>query len=73
MKFKLKDYQGAINDYNLAIENNSENKKAYLNRGISKEKLLDIQGACSDWMKASSLGIKRADEWIKNQCPRRKE
>ena len=54
-KAKLKDYNGAISDYNKAIELNPNYTKAYYNRGISKSKLKDHYGAISDFNKAIEL------------------
>jgi len=41
---------------------------AYLNRGISKEMKRDSKGACTDWEKASSLGVQNAKAYIENTC-----
>ena len=38
------------------------------NRGIAKENIGDLKGACSDWKKAIELGVTGAAEWVKNQC-----
>ena len=59
---------GATEDYNEAIKLNADYSYAYLNRGITKEMLNDDVGSCADWTKASSLGVKSAAEYIKNQC-----
>ena len=64
------DYYGAISDYTKAIEINPKKMKAYGNRGISKEKIGDLEGACNDWRKASSLGDERAAKWVRDQCER---
>nr|MDA3911387.1 tetratricopeptide repeat protein [Bacteroidales bacterium] len=44
-KYELKDYRGAIADYNKAIEINPENADAYFNRGFTKHDLEDYRGA----------------------------
>ena len=54
-KNDLKDYEGAIADYNKAIELDPDDTVAYLNRGFAKENLGDLNGACADWRKAASL------------------
>jgi hypothetical protein len=41
---------------------------AYSNRGLSKENLGDLNGACVDWKKAAALGNKIAAEWVAKQC-----
>ena len=43
-KDRSKDYQGAIADYNVAIEINPNYAQAYNNKGIIKYKLKDYQG-----------------------------
>ncbi len=51
--------QGAISDYNKAIELNPNYADAYNNRSIAKESIGDLNGACEDARKAISLGIVR--------------
>ena len=48
-KLKLKDYSGAIEDYNRAIESNTNHPWAYNNRGEAKQKLNDYTGAIADY------------------------
>lgn len=70
-KYLLKEYFSAISDCNMAlkISTNIENKiGAYINRGISKEKLGDMSGACSDWRQASYLGDDEAKNWVRQDC-----
>ena len=64
VKDELKDYYGAIEDLSKAIELDPDD----LNRGISKEDLGDLNGDCSDWRKAVSLGDKEAAQWVRDQC-----
>ena len=54
-KHNLKDYNGAISDYNKAIEINPNLADAYLNRGVSKDELKDFNGAISDYNKAIEI------------------
>ena len=67
-KAEKKDYYSAINDYTNAIKIKPNFPQAYINRGISKENLGDINGACIDWKKAVSLGNNLAKKWILSQC-----
>ena len=67
-KFELKDFNGAIEDYNMAISLDSQYSDAYSLRGIIKLELGDKQGACMDWKEASKLGLEAADELIKKYC-----
>ncbi len=54
-KFKLKDYSGAIIDFNKAIALNSDNVDAYYSRGTSKYMLRDFEGAILDYTKAIAI------------------
>ena len=54
-KFNLKDYQGAIEDYDKAIELDPNYAKAYNNRGAAKGNLGDNQGAIKDYDKAIEI------------------
>ena len=48
-KSDLKDYKGAIADYNKAIEINPDFSEAYENRAKAKDKLKDYEGAIVDY------------------------
>ena len=41
---------------------------AYLNRGIAKENIGDLKGACGDWKKAADLDSTTAAKWVKEVC-----
>ena len=64
----LKDYSGAIADYTKTIPINPKYLPAYKSRGIVKEIIGNIKGACSDWEEASSHGDKNANKWLKEDC-----
>ncbi len=49
------DYQGAINDFNKAIEINPKDADAYYNRGFAKAKLGDYRKAIEDFNKAIEI------------------
>ena len=49
------NYQGAIADFTKAIENNPQERYAYLNRGVAKAKSEDYQGAVADHTKAIEI------------------
>ncbi len=40
----------------------------YNNRGVTKKKLGDYEGACSDWSKAGELGDGDAYQLIREYC-----
>jgi hypothetical protein len=39
-----------------------------MNRGIAKENLNDMTGACSDWKSATGLGATIANQFVDSQC-----
>lgn len=67
-KFKLKDYRGAISDYDMTIELNPNDKFAYYNRGSAKYNLNQKNSACIDWSKAGELGFPDAYDAIQRSC-----
>ena len=54
-KNELLDYQGAIADYNKAIELNPTDLNCYYNRALVKEDVKDYQGAIIDYNKIIDL------------------
>jgi tetratricopeptide (TPR) repeat protein len=55
-KYQQGDYQGALNDYNRAIQINPGNANAYYNRGLLKAtKFQDPQGALADYDRAIKI------------------
>ena len=54
-KLHLKEYQGAIKDYNKAIELNPDSEGAYYNRGLAKQNLEDYNGAIEDFTKTIEI------------------
>jgi tetratricopeptide (TPR) repeat protein len=55
-KYQQGDYQGALNDYNRAIQINPRNANAYYNRGLLKAtKFQDPQGALADYDRAIKI------------------
>jgi tetratricopeptide (TPR) repeat protein len=66
VRYKQRDFKGAVEDCNKAISLNSNYAEAYLNRGIAKEMLRD-GSACDDFSKAANLGIAAAKQYV-NDC-----
>lgn len=64
-KQRLKDYRGAIADYDKAIEINPKYADAYYNRGYAKIDLGQREGGCWDFSKAGELGDTQAYDAIK--------
>lgn len=58
-KMSLKDYQSAVYDYNICINNDSLYYESYLNRGKCKEMIGDLTGAQKDYLKAKFLKSKQ--------------
>jgi tetratricopeptide (TPR) repeat protein len=68
-KHSLGYYYGAISDHSKAIELNPNDADAYLERGDVKYfGLSDLNGACADWKKASSLGNLTGDLALRSLC-----
>ena len=67
-KKEINDNYGAIFYATKALEIDPNYSNAYLNRGVAKENLGDMNGACDDWEKASSLGNEFTAEWVRKQC-----
>ena len=63
----LKDYKAAVNDYTTAITLDPGNSDAYYNRGAAYQ-LSGNKSSCADWLKAQSLGNKKAAEMLKEYC-----
>jgi len=57
------DYEGAIEDYNKAIEINPKDAEAYNNRGVAKWDLGDDRGAIEDYNKAIEIKPRYADAY----------
>ncbi len=54
--FKNEKFERAIKCFTQSIIFNTTDYEAYYNRGLSKGKLADKNGACADWNKAVELG-----------------
>jgi len=67
-KYRLKDYSGALNDFNRVIYLDPFNAHAYMKRGMSYLGLGDKDNACIDWNKAADLGWKDVYEYIRDYC-----
>jgi tetratricopeptide (TPR) repeat protein len=64
----LKDYSGAIDDYNKAIKINPAYGEAYYRRGLAYVQLNNKDYGCPDLKKAEELGDNRASELLKKYC-----
>jgi len=62
------NYTAALVDLEQALKLQPSNATALLNRGITREMLRDVDGACKDWQKAYKLGMEKANEYYINNC-----
>jgi len=58
----------AFSDLDRAIAIDPNYSLAIRYRGILKEKIGNIAGACADWKKAAAMGHQDAQLWYRNQC-----
>jgi len=65
--YYLENYRQAIQDMNKAIELNPNVAQYYYDRGDTKEKINDNDGACDDWKMAKIKGYEVPDYKI-NKC-----
>jgi tetratricopeptide (TPR) repeat protein len=63
-----RDYEGAIKDFSKAIELDPSRASAYSSRGLAKYYLLNKEGACADWIKASQKGDVTSLYLLKEHC-----
>jgi len=68
LKVQLSDMQGAMADYERAIEVNPNFGNAFFNRAALYYIFGDKQKACDDWRKAMDLGQPQAAEVLGNIC-----
>lgn len=66
--YKIREYNKAVADFDACIAAEPHNGNTYMYRGNVKEMMRDKQGALEDWKKASTLGIKVADRYFKDNC-----
>ena len=64
----LKDYRGAIEDFTKAVELNSEDSEAFMNRGMARITIGQKESGCLDLSKSGELGYSEAYRAIKEFC-----
>ncbi|GAA4841119.1 tetratricopeptide repeat protein [Algivirga pacifica] len=65
---KMNRFTKAMADIEKAIRLAPEQPDLYLSRGLIKEFQFDFEGACQDWLKASELGSKEAENYFYDDC-----
>jgi tetratricopeptide (TPR) repeat protein len=63
-RYESKYYEGAAEDYTIALEIDPDNVEIWLGRGLAREKLKDFKGAFSDYTKAIELKENYAKAWL---------
>lgn len=61
---KWEKWTDAVKFCDEAIRSNEDLMQAYYNRGIAKEMMRNVQGACKDWEKAFVLGSESAEKYL---------
>ena len=67
-KVELGDYKGSIKSFSDAINVNPNYTNAWLNRGISKEKIGDMIGACADYKYLADWGVSKGKRYYQQTC-----
>lgn len=62
------DFELALLYFDLALESRPEEKDYLYRRGICKQRLGNLEGACLDWQKVKSLGGEEANAMIDKFC-----
>lgn len=63
-RYESKYYEGAYEDYSMALEIDSMNVEIWLGRGLAREKMKDYKGAFSDYTRAIDLKENFAKAWL---------
>jgi tetratricopeptide (TPR) repeat protein len=63
-KYKYGDYQGAIENYNLALKMNSNDAESYSHRGAVKASLKKYQDAIADYDQAIKINPKSVEYYV---------
>jgi tetratricopeptide (TPR) repeat protein len=68
IKNRMRDFEGAIQDYTVATSLNPDFAEAFYNRALTLIYLNRNRDACYDLSKAGELGIAEAYNVIKRYC-----
>ncbi|TAE08131.1 MAG: tetratricopeptide repeat protein [Bacteroidetes bacterium] len=67
-KLELRDYTGAVRDFNQVLNIDEKNVRALFGRGSAEFAQGKHTEACQDWQKCVQLGYKEAEHMIKDVC-----
>jgi len=62
------DYKKALKYFDNVYKRDPTNVDILFNRGLTKYKLENVNGACKDWKRAEKYGDKEATDLIKKHC-----
>jgi hypothetical protein len=66
--YQEKDYELALYHYDRALEVKGDDIENLYRRGICKQMLGNLKGACMDWQQIHALGRNTADELLAKYC-----
>lgn len=64
----LNQTDSAFANFNKAIKMKSDFPEAFFERGIAKQKMNDLNGACEDWRNAANFGYKDSLQLLEKNC-----
>ena len=67
-KSAIGEHNSALLDCDTAIILSSKDSLSFEKRGIVKQNLGDMRGACSDWKRSSNLGNLDSKDYFRNFC-----
>lgn len=66
--YEEKNYEVALYYYDLALKDRPDDKENLYRRGICRQQLGNLAGACSDWKKVQALSSNLADALLAKYC-----
>jgi len=66
--YNQENYELALFYYDRALESRPEEVEYLYKRGICKQKLGNLEGACTDWRMVKALGAQEADQLLSKFC-----
>ncbi|GAA4202984.1 hypothetical protein GCM10022289_18550 [Pedobacter jeongneungensis] len=66
--YEEKNYEVALYYYDLSLKDRPDDKENFYRRGVCRQQLGNLEGACSDWKKVQSLNSSLADALLAKYC-----